>query len=255
MQRIKITNHDYHNLPEHRALSSTGLRKLSVSPKHYMTWLSAPKEPPTKEMVYGSACHTLILEPDRWATDVVVKKTVSKGARDEAAAAGKYLIETSDADAIHITRDNLMQKQIAKALFNGATFEESFFWDDIHDIRCKIRPDLLHEGYGVMADLKTATDASIRGFRAAAFKFKYGLQGAFYQRGVEAAIGKRFQFVFIVAEKSAPYDSAFYLMDEKFLEWSRIDDDTMPGLLNRLHECQDVQDWPGYPDEIIRLSE
>jgi hypothetical protein len=253
--RLKITNYDYHNLPEHRALSSTGLRKLSVSPKHYHQWLSAPKEPPTKEMVYGSACHTLILEPDRWESEVVVKKSVSKGARDEAAAAGKYLIEMSDADAIQITRDNLMKKQIAKALFSGATFEESFFWDDIHGIRCKCRPDLLHDGYEVMCDLKTAADASIRGFRGAAFKFKYGLQGTLYKRGVKAITGKDFQFVFIVAEKSAPYDSAFYLMDERFLEWSKIDDDTIPDLLNKLHECQDVQDWPGYPDEIIRLSE
>jgi len=249
-----ITNHDYHNDPQNAALSSSALRKLAISGAHYYDYITRPHEPPTPAMVFGSAAHTLILEPDQWGIEVEVKKTVSKAAREETAASGKYLITQDDSDAIHRMRDNLMRKQIAQALWSGAVFEESIFWDDLHDIRCKCRPDLRNSEYKIMADLKTAQSAEQRAFRNDAFRFKYGLQGKVYQRGVERQFNEAYQFLFIVVEKSAPYDCAFYLMDELFLEWARVDDDTIPGLLDALHRCKMSGNWPGYPDEIVRLS-
>ena len=251
---MKITNHDYHHAPEHAGLSSTALRRLAISPANYLDYISRPHEPASKEMIFGSAAHTLILEPDRWAIEVQVKKTVAKAARDEASAAGFYLIDQSEADAIHRMRDNLMRKEIAKLLFDGAIFEESIFWHELHDTRCKCRPDLRNEKYKVISDLKTAVSGEKRLFRFDAFKFKYALQGEFYQRGVEQHYGEHYDFVFTVCEKQPPYDAAFYLLDDEFCEASGVYPTTIQQLLEVLHKAETSGVWSGYPDEVVKLS-
>jgi hypothetical protein len=75
-----------------RCLVKGGIDRLLTSPAHYYLQAVGQQAPPTKEMVFGSAFHTLMLQPEQFDSDVEVKASVAVKARNEAAEAGVALI-------------------------------------------------------------------------------------------------------------------------------------------------------------------
>ena len=63
-----LSNRDYH---AHPAISKSGLDLISRSPAHYR--YRAPKEP-SRAMEIGTAIHTALLEPDRYAAEYVIDR-------------------------------------------------------------------------------------------------------------------------------------------------------------------------------------
>ena len=65
---VEDSNETYHNNKEY--ISSTGLKKLKVSPAHYKEYLEEKKEP-TPALIFGSAYHTYCLEVDKFIVNII----------------------------------------------------------------------------------------------------------------------------------------------------------------------------------------
>ena len=67
-----------------------------------------------------------------------------------------------------------------------------------------------------LVDIKTTQDSSFYSFKGSAYKYGYDRQSAFYGDGFKAE-----RFIFIVIEKSAPYNIGIYECSAEFIEEGR----------------------------------
>ncbi len=116
---------------------------------------------------------------------------------------------------------------------------------------CKGRADYFDPSVAMAIDVKSTEDASPHGFARSVANYGYHRQNAFYDDGFEACGAPLEHFVFIAVEKRAPYLVGLYNLDEADVslgrEWTRRN-------LDRLAECVERGDYPGYSQEIETLS-
>src|SRR5574344_1079999 len=67
LQRYLSADKQYHDDKEY--ISVSGLKKIKVSPAHYK---EAEKVEPTEAMIFGSAYHCFILEPERFENEYYI---------------------------------------------------------------------------------------------------------------------------------------------------------------------------------------
>jgi len=116
---------------------------------------------------------------------------------------------------------------------------------------CKVRPDLYNKDSGIVLDLKTTIDASPKGFAKSVRQYGYLFQAAWYMTALRAMGERPKQFVFLVVEKSAPYATACYTLDNADIERE------VPRVLEACKiygECLRTDVWPGYSDDIKTLD-
>ena len=250
-----ISNWQYHNDPECHGLSKGGLDRLESSPAHFKAQVVS-KNPPSPEMVFGSAFHTYVLQPENVSKEIKVQKTVKKADRDELALSqGVSLLTPDQEDAILCMLESVNASQTASGLINhpDSVKERSVFWDEAtHGFQCKCRPDIMIPSLGILADLKTTRDANPDKFlRDALYNYNYFVQAAWYLTGINAVQEKYYQtFLYICVEKSPPYAVAVYRATQ-----IRIDDarNKIRPLLALYADCLKNDNFPGYPDEIMDL--
>lgn len=76
-----ISNHDYHAGP---GISKSGLDLVSVSPLHLIAKKSEPQGVPSHALYFGTAFHSLILEPEDFAKSFVLALEIPPTALDKA---------------------------------------------------------------------------------------------------------------------------------------------------------------------------
>lgn len=247
----------YYDLPNERyhaldAISSSGLNQLKRSPAHYLESVLRPRKQ-TPALTFGSAFHTLVLEPERFADEYVAEpiNPATKLPYDgrtkigqEAKALlldehpGATILSLDDMDALQRMADSIARHPEARDYFTGGIAEASVLWDDPeHSVRCKVRPDYA-QGADIR-DLKTTTDARIEAFINSVLEYGYHTQAAMYLDGT----GGR-SFTFVAVEKTAPYAVMVYEMEEHFLDYAHT---CYRDLLARYAACRAANDWPGYP--------
>lgn len=112
------------------------------------------------------------------------------------------------------------------------------------NIKCKIRPDYLHRGRGVSINLKTTTDASESGFIYGAKDWLYDFQSAFYIDMLSETMGKPFDEVHILVEKTdddEPCPIKIFSFGDETISWARSQIRT---LLDALPACEKTGVWP-----------
>lgn len=247
-----LDNEDYHHNPECRALSKGGIDRLLTSPAHFKI---QGNNPPTKEMVFGSAFHTSILEPEKAKTDVMVAKRVSVDARNEAANFGIALITEDECTRIQYMAESLYESKTGSALLNrdNATFEDSIFWvDPEYGFTCKCKPDITRIALDTLIDLKTARSAHWTEFRKSIANYNYDVQAFHYLSGASLVYNHEFKhFIFLVVEKTPPYCVAFYRATEIILNNGYEKIKIAKAIYKR---CLDEDIWPGYEDKIIDID-
>lgn len=259
------------------ALSRSKLWTFKQLPyKFWYQYLSGQYEKPkaSKAFYVGSLVHTLVLEPHLFETEyctqpileelppAVLLKDVGreqyeqiKGVRAEIAARNKIIwdefVKDIESKAVvtdaELTVANGMKQSVlanhtAVELMQGAQFEKSIYWEHkATGLICKARPDIWNGA--VVCDLKTTIDASFRGFQSSAYKDGYFLQAAMIYEGLKS-IGEPFStFVFICVEKSAPYATALYVLDDEALQFGI---DMFHALMPRIARCIEKNVWPDY---------
>ena len=245
------TNAEYHAAD---GISKSDLDLIHKSPAHY----KAARHEDTPALRFGTAFHTLVLEPARFVAeyDFIEGDRRTKAVKDaikDAEAAGKTILTKDEFDAVSGMRDSVFKSRIAATLIDGATIEHSVF-SEIDGVRVKCRPDGWSTEKGVLFDLKSTEDASPEGFARTVAKYRYHVQDAFYRHVVASATNcdaDDLSFIFVAVEKKPPYAVAFYQLDEMaaLQGWVEARDD-----MRRYKDAQTSGKWCGYSPKIESLS-
>jgi len=247
---FRIDHDDYHAGP---GVSSSQIKALLKSPAHSQVQIEQ-----TPAMEFGTAFHTAILEPELFADTYVVMskfdRRTKQGKVDYAewmeANEGKSFITEDEQQALlamqaAVGRSKYWQrvKSYDREVSALTTHKETGLF-----LKCK--PDMLGD---MIIDFKTTRDASPSAFFRSLYSepFLYGVSAAFYTDIVADVTGRTLPFVFCAVEKSPPYGVAWYEMKPAGYEEAAR---KYQWALRRWAECEQKNEWPSYPDEIVQLE-
>ena len=268
----KMSNAEYHALDY---VSKSHLDEVNKSPFHYWDKYINPDRvtiEPTKQMLLGSAMHTMVLEPELFEKEYIVESAnapkrptaIQRNAKKPSSqtldaiayweefdkkAVGKNLISIDDYKRLTIMKQRIFDHPAASTILSlSGVAEQSYQWKDNQTGEiCKSRPDFHTDDGTLIVDLKTTSDASELGFQKSVHNFRYHVQAGFYLRSINEAE----QFVFIAVESKPPYLVAVYnASPEMIAAGNRIADKN----LATLAQCRKSGKWTGYSEEITTLD-
>lgn len=251
--------------------AAEGIRRSDLwhmedSPEKFQYFLEHPMEK-TTAMMFGSACHKMILEPEDFGKEYAVAPQVDRRTKEgklqwetfTAEHAGKEIISAEDAETMREMEEALEKCPLAWDLIRGdGQTEVPFFWTDPETgEKCKCKCDRLvnRDGRMYVIDFKTCTHADTERFNAEIFRLGYHFQAGMYTEGVrhilrqhgisfdDSSIG----FMFVAQEKKAPYAVNVIEVSEDVM---KIGVAKFHELLERYHECCEVDIFPGYVDDV-----
>lgn len=242
-----LPNAEYH---AHPALGSTSLKTLATKTPAHWKW---ERENPVHKDVFdlGTAIHSITLERDE--SNIVEvdadswRTKAAREAKEEARAEGKVPLLTKDLQLARAIDKAIMAHPLASRMFTGHIAERSVFWEE-DGLQLKCRPDALN--LGLIGDLKSIVTADPNTFGKTAADLGYFMSAAHYIDGMEVATGDRMPFLFILAEKTAPYPPAVVELDDEALEYGRRMNERAKRIYRR---CLETGEYPGYP-ETGRIS-
>jgi hypothetical protein len=225
----ELTNEAYHADP---SISASAVK--TVAQKSLAHWRYSERKH-LAAFDFGTACHTLVLEPHlssavRCGPETRRGKAWSE-AKSEAEDDGAVLLpEAEYRHAVALSGAVRAHPEVAKLLTADAEVESSIFANDPEtglDLRC--RPDAWRRDIDAVIDLKTTIDASPSAFASSCARFGYHIQDQFYRKvlGLEGHAISR--FIFIAVEKEPPFATGVYELDSRaLLEGSRAIEDVLP---------------------------
>ncbi|MDD2743932.1 MAG: PD-(D/E)XK nuclease-like domain-containing protein [Rhodocyclaceae bacterium] len=242
-----MSNAAYHG--DRDAVSSSGLKKMLISPLHFQDYLTS-KHTETPALRVGTAIHAALLEPEVFKDTYVVAPMVDRRTKagkvlwEEfmAGVNGKSVVTEAELSMIGNIADQVKKHRMANALLKAGKAEQSIFWtDEETGIRCKVRPDSLSP-YAIL-DVKSTESAHRESFPRSCVKYNYDLSAAMYQEGVRQLTGEVVDFVFLAVEKSSPNLCALYKASEEMMVAGYA---KFRAALRALAECRQSGGWPGY---------
>jgi len=254
-----ISNDEYHASD---AVSRSALMELDKSPLHYYVKYITKEIPfseSTGAMNIGSAFHTMVLEPSLFDEQFFVCKQKTKPRIGTPAyedllgnANGRIILNASEYNLVSNMSHKVKNDDIAKELFayKKAQIEKSIFWTQKETgIQCKARPDIWLNG--LVVDLKTTSNASLRAFRRSAYDYGYFLQAAMIHEALKSIDIKLDKFVYIAVEKDAPHHIGVFVLDDDALDYGV---NLFNTLISKLKGCMDSNNYPGYGIKKLTLS-
>ena len=268
----KMSNAEYHALDY---VSKSHLDEVNKSPFHYWDKYINPNSveiEPTKQMLLGSAMHTMVLEPELFEKEYIVESAnapkrptaIQRNAKKPSSqtldaiayweefdkkAVGKNLISIDDYERLTIMKQRIFDHPAASTILSlSGVSEQSYQWKDNQTGEiCKSRPDFHTDDGTLIVDLKTTSDASELGFQKSVHNFRYHVQAGFYLRSIKEAE----QFVFIAVESKPPYLVAVYnASPEMIAAGNRVAEKK----LATQAQCRKSGKWTGYSEEITTLD-
>ncbi len=217
-----LSNDHYHG--DTSACSSTKLKAALISGEHYLLGL---QEPETKEsLLFGSAMHCYLLEPDLFPTlyyvaskvDGRTKNGKETKERESAMHRGKECISEGWIATFERIKANIARHTEAASALEGAEREVTLSWiDEPTGLKLKIKADAWNRRLGQIMDLKSAEYESKYDFARACARHNYALSSAMYSEGVYRVTGEKHAWSFIACGKDAPHSVAMYRPDESFM--------------------------------------
>lgn len=254
--RLELPASEYHAAP---GASNSGLSIIySKTPAHYIASKQFPRKE-TPALIEGRRLHSFILEPDVFdATFAVSEKfdmRTNVGKQGHAdwlkANGGKTPITADDLNRYQSIREAIIAHPEARNLLSApCVTEQSVFTNDPETgILVKARQDIYNDG--IIADLKSTTDANPNEFFREAFNYGYHRQAAFYLDVMTWATGRTHDtFRFIVFEKEPPFAVVVLEASEKFLQRGR---EEYRRALNTYAECLRSGHWPPYSLDVMPM--
>ena len=239
-------------------LSASRIKEFLRSPAHLRHMDENPKT--GDALAFGDAFHTHLLEPMRFneefavAPDVDRRTTAGKAQWQTFVDAHghKKVLKHDDWLAITGMARSVMLNEVAGEMLAGRSDTEiSMFWQHELGIPCKARIDAISVGDKCIIDLKSTTDASKEAFSRSVANFGYHIQAAWYIDAARAAGFEVETMVFIAVEKTAPYGTACYVLDEFSIDEGRR---IIANMLPRYAACLHRNRWPSYDSMITTLK-
>ena len=253
-----MTENEYNNA---EGVRRSDLWKMEDSAEKFKYFLEHPTEQ-TPAMAFGSACHKMILEPETFGDEYAIAPQCDRRTKEGKAmwnafaedSEGKTIVGFDDAQAMADMETALEECSLAHKLIRGeGQTEVALFWTDPDTgEKCKAKLDRLlkdEDGKYVIVDYKTAVSAETQRFNYEIFKLGYHFQAGFYSEGLMNVmeLDYRPRFLFVAQEKKEPYS----------LNVIEVTDDVMKigvakfhELLQKYHDCKEVDIWPGYCDDV-----
>lgn len=252
------------------AANASTLKGFSRTPAHVYHELHSGGKTPTASMDLGTLLHLAVLEPERFASEVIVPPKVDRRYKEQKAqwnewAAAHPADEWTYADAdvfakVKAMSSSLLSHPTAGPFFTGRGQNEiTAVWEDLEQgVRCKARIDRVASvnEWPVVGDIKSTRDASRRSLERDIANFGYDVSAAHYLAGLEALspvpAGNPFRrFFFFVVENVPPYLAAVYELQDDALEEGRI---KRARYMRKWRKCVESGNWPGYPDGVEYIS-
>ena len=250
-----LPNEEYHARPE---ISKSSLDMIHKSIDHFL----APRKPPTDKMRFGTAFHTLILEPDNFDKQYIqgsgIDGRTTEGKKEkkeieENKKEGQEVLKFQDYENLMRMKEKTEQHPRFSSYFEVGEPEVSVFWE-MQGVGCKCRPDWMIDGGDYIIDLKTSSDASEEGFAKSVANFRYHVQDAWYTKGVQVATRKSPIFVFIVVENVAPFSVAIYVLKARSKDYGwQVADNDLRKYVN-YQEQPEEERFSGYSPDAIEIE-
>jgi hypothetical protein len=261
MLRQGITNEAYHaDLALNRSRADDLLTTCPLKVKYAM------EQPSTSSpaLLNGGHIHSGVLEPHLTDSEYGCKPAEIDGnssrtkaykeafaEMEEANPSKRWIVESDYYNNQEVIASVLQHPMANNLLYDASSLIEHTGFYEIEGTPCKVRPDLYNKDSGIVLDLKTTIDASQKGFAKSVRQYGYLFQAAWYMTALRAMGERPKQFVFLVVEKSAPYATACYTLDNADIEREK------PRVLEACKiygECLRTDVWPGYSDDIKTLD-
>lgn len=238
----------YHSRKE---LSSTGARRILDSPARFRYFEDNP-QPHKAVFDLGSAAHTKILGVGANTIEYPAEHLTPTGnvSTSKATVAweqeqrenGLIPITSKDARRVDRMAEAVLADPDARQVLEGIQGREVSIVQDVQGVPCRARFDL-YDGINA-GDLKTARDASPRGFNRSVGTYGYHIQQAFYGDVHHAETGDQLRsFKFIVVEAAAPHMVGVYELDPM---WMDVAAGKVFNARETYKRCVETNTWPGY---------
>ena len=250
----EIKDSDYRNAT---GLSQSSLKYFLITPAHYLASTEEQIEP-TKAMQFGTAFHAHLLQSNPEEHYAVKNKVDGRSKEGKAyneqfalENAGKVVIDSDEKSKIVCMAEEVMGHATAGKLMQSLTHREFAVFGTNHGIRLKGLIDGYDEETGTIVDIKTAEDASPKGFRKAVWDRRYDIQVVHYTWLLKNAGKPVNAFYFIAVEKEAPYAVGVYKISADCLEKSFK---TWDDALDSFWVCRASGVYPAYSDNPVEIT-
>lgn len=249
----ELSREEY-DLLEERANYSR-LKHFDRSPAHFRHASEHPDHGDTDARKVGRCLHLAIFEPDVFETDVVTWEGGDRRGREwkafSVANARREILTVAEAATVTAMARSVRENpDVARYLEAGEAEITALWRDRVTGRDCKARLDWI-AGLGALLDLKSARDASPKGFGRQAHGLHYHTQAAFYTDAVHAITGVLLPFLTIAVENTAPFISQLYVVPREAIDAGRR---LYRIWLAQLDECTRTGRWPGYSDGPLELQ-
>jgi hypothetical protein len=195
-------------------ISNSGLSLVARSPAHYY---HAARSSGSRAMDIGTAFHTALLEPERYADQYI---TVT-GCDDRRLSAYKdaakvygtdKTLTQSEGASVAVMRESIMSNSAAANLLTQTGHAElsAFVRDPETGVLMRCRFDWITDA-GVVVDLKKTQDCREHAFSKSLHNYRYHVQAAMYSHIYELMFGKPLQsFKILAVEEQPPCANVLY---------------------------------------------
>ena len=238
----------YNEIPAYRASDLKQVEQCVYTWKHRSGFSESPA------LLEGRVQHTVFLENHKFDDEFVIQPNLDKRTKvgkeayeDFKATIGDKTAITQDMYDVCMDRRRVVKDLIPNGendkteltvcyILHGHPFKSRFDWYDGKDVW----------------DLKTARDASPRGFKQAINNFKYHMQASLYVDACKVLGLPVDGFSFLAQEKAHPYPYAIYTMSAEALEYGRAKNEQA---LNMLLEAKKNDSYKPYNLEGVQIVE
>lgn len=250
--------HDEATYRAHPALNYSSAKSLLKSPKHFQAALNRKFEP-SREMIIGSAVHSIVLEGKQPSyivrpADLDLRTKEGKAWRDK--HAGKEIVTQEDNEIVVRAATAVQASLDAQYLLKLCPHREIGIVRHYENVAIKGRLDAYgHDEAGkpIILDFKTTGDADPETWGKKAFGLRYPMQTAWYESllALELGLEEPPAYFWLVVETQDPFDVVIYQPPEEALEIGRAQ---MKHCIESYKTCLATGKWPGYTKGIIQLE-
>ena len=201
-------------------ITNSQMGHLKKSPLAYQKYRKYGM-PDTNALIFGRAFHWAILEPEKFEEKThIFDGKVRRGKawdefKEEYDKDANCILLQSEYNNLKCMQDVIMSNAECQELLYGGQNEAVSCWeDDDSGVFCKGKADKVKKD--CVIDLKTTASGEEHSFRGSAYKYGYNRQSAFYMDGFNKS-----NFIFIVIEKSSPFNLYIYECSDNFIESGR----------------------------------
>lgn len=228
VEYIKDTFEEYLGKKTH--ISASDIKNFLHSPRYYYYKKHEEVKEKNKEterhFPIGSAVHEVILEPELFKSNYIIapkfdmRTTVGKQRYFEFRETSKgktILFEDEYEMAIKMGLSASLNDTFVDLIKDSYRELSCYTQDEKTGLLIRMRPDSFAKNKNTITDIKTCRESSPSKFKWDVKSFGYAISSAFYMDFLN-----RENYVFCAIEKSPPYETALYVLDDETLEYGRI---------------------------------